>query len=244
MSEWLDDFVAPEPAAEPVPTAPAPSPAPPAPPPAPALSPPAVDSATAAVNEIKAIRADRTHPLNPLNHGGDASRREAWDQLYKRAYSPAAAAPALEPLAPAAQDAMDELRDVASRDGHLPAIDGVEISRADFEDFTARVAAVEDSSDEVKRAVNAVMGALHGASSLDPPDAARTEQILRREWGKDFDRKIALAPRAVELLYPDPIEAEQVRDWLDRSGMGDHVALIRAGAELVERHQARRGGRR
>jgi hypothetical protein len=68
-------------------------------------------------------------------------------------------------------------------------------------------------------------------------------ELLRKEWGRDFERKINLAPQAVALLWPNPAEAERVRDWFDRSGMGEHPALIRAAGRLVERVHARRGRR-
>jgi hypothetical protein len=244
-TDWLDDLLPPEPTPPAAPAPVAPAPVAPAAAPIPTPTEPAPDPGRSAMEQIKSIRADPTHELNPMNHHGDPAKRQAWDDLYKLAYSPpAAVAPALEPLPPAAQARMDDLTEACTRAGHLPQIDGAEISRGDFEDFVGRCAMIESDAGELSRTVSQIMTALHGASTLDPPDAARSEQILRREWGKEFDRKIALAPRAVELLYPDPIEAEQVRDWLDRSGLGEHVALIRLGAELVERHQARRVSRR
>jgi hypothetical protein len=231
--DWLDNLLATE---QPAPAVPAVPPASPSAAPAPPT--PAIDSASAALSEIKAIRSDPSHPLNPANHRGDPGKRAQWDALYQGAYGvssdPAHAMTSVEAgggWGPAAE-AVSELREICSREGHLPQFQGHEMTGGEFDQLVEAAAVATGDASEAKRLVSEISLALWGSSGLN---RAAEQAQLRAEWGDEFDAKVTVAARAVAQVFPQhPAEAGKF--------VAQHPKLTRLAVEWAER-QARRARR-
>jgi hypothetical protein len=238
MSEWsfADDYDtdAPTPA---TPTPPVPAPAAPAAAPVPA-PPLALDPVAAALEQIRAIREDASHPLNPLNHRSDPAKRQAWDSLYQRAYGsssdPAHVAPAGDDVGGwgPATEAVAELREICSREGGLPPFGSRAMTITEFDTLVESCCLATGDSEEAKRLVSEISVALWGSNSLD----RRAEQDrLREQWGAAFEANVATASRVVASIFPDhPAEAGRF--------VAQHPRLMRLAVQWAEQ-QARRARR-
>jgi hypothetical protein len=234
MADWLDDILDAEPSSPaPAPAAPA---APVSPAPAPAPAPP-MDPATAAAEQIKAIRANTGHPMHPSNHRGDPSKEQAWDALYQQAFGastdPAYVAPSADDVGGwgAAAPAVADLRDLCSREGgHLPPFGLREMTTTEFDTLVESCCLATGDSNEAKRLVSEISLALWNSPSLD----RRAEQEkLRQEWGEDWDDNLRLAARAVAQVFPD--HAAEAGKFV-----AERPRLMRLAVAWAQR-QARRG---
>src|SRR5262245_10489984 len=94
---------------------------------APASAPSAASDTEAAQAQIKAMNRDPTHPLHPDNRHADPAKLEQVFELYQRVHGPsrdpahAAVPDGLAPFPPAAQAFYNDLREMACREGRLPA---------------------------------------------------------------------------------------------------------------------------
>lgn len=61
---------------------------------------------------------------------------------------------------------------------------------------------------------------------------------LRRDWGQDFDRKLALAHGVIDACRG----GDALEEALAESGLADNVWLLRTLAALGEMHQSKNGG--
>jgi hypothetical protein len=238
-AEWsfdsLDDFDSTDAPAPAAPTTPAPAAAGPAAAPVPAPTEMAADPVRSAMEQIKSIRADLTHELNPINHHGDVSKKQAWDALYQQGYGqssdPAHVATATEAggWGPAAE-AVAELREICSREGHLPQFQGREMTGGELDELIERAALATGDAGEAKRLVSEISLALWNSNSLD----RRAEQEkLREEWGPQWDENLRIASRAVAQVFPD--RAAEAGKFAMQ-----HPRLMRVAVAWAER-QARRG---
>jgi len=83
-----------------------------------------------------------------------------------------------------------------------------------------------------------------GAAPREERDAwPVTESALRKEWGAEYFRKMDLAGRAGEVLFPNVRERERVIAFLDdpaRGRLGDQADMIKLAVAFMEQRAARR----
>jgi hypothetical protein len=185
IAEWDGDqgSATPAPAAAPSPVAPGTSNA--------AAPPPPPDSAGAIEAEIQAIRDDKTHPF----HHGAAWAKAHMDALYQRLHG-ASAAPAFAATdqlgwpAPASA-VVAELKDMCSREGHLPPFEDGELTSGQFDSLVESCVLTAGDADEAKWLVSQIGLALWNSSEMESrsPEGAAGARVGRRLRGEHAHRR-------------------------------------------------------